>query len=300
MEVKNMEKVSEVNKTTNICPECGGIIISIQEKGEIVCRQCGLIINERNLDYSHSGRRAFTNQEKINRERTGSPISRLLPDMGLTTVIDRKNINNPDLKRAAKWNTRLTWEKRNLLIAVTELKRICNNLDLPEHIKEEAMRLYKMAFEKKLIRGRTIKGMVAACIYYACRSQKVPRSLQEILDQTSERPKDVRRYYSTLIKEFNLKTPSTDPITLVPKYIVDIGLDAEIESLTKNLLNAYISRIPTSGKDPKGIVAGIIYLACKLREKNITQKEIADIVGVTEVTLRSRFKELVKKLDIEI
>lgn len=252
------------------------------------------------VDYSHSGKRAFTTQEKNNRERVGSPISILLPSMGLTTVIDKKNITNPDLKRAAKWNSRMTWQNRNLLIASTELKRISSNLNLPDHIKKEAMRLYREAFKLKLLRGRSINGMVAASIYYACRKKGFPRTLQEILDETSENAKDVRRCYRALIKELNLKVPNTDPLSFVSKFMSDLDLDSEIEELVRKILKAYKTNISTSGKDPKGIVAGAFYLACKLRKKDITQKQIADTIGVTEVTLRSRYKELVKKLKINI
>ncbi|GAG81033.1 unnamed protein product, partial [marine sediment metagenome] len=106
-----MEIKSEVRDLSNLCPECEGKTISIQEKGEIVCRQCGLVISERIVDTAHSGKRAFTKQEKERRERMGSPISILLPDMGLSTIIDKNNITNPDLKRAAKWNSRMTWDK---------------------------------------------------------------------------------------------------------------------------------------------------------------------------------------------
>ena len=295
-----MELISDENINLNICPECKGQIITIQDTGEVVCSQCGLVLKERIIDFSHSGKRAFTAQEKKIRERTGSPISILLPDMGLTTVIDKKNIVNPDLKRAAKWNSRISWEKRNLLIATTELKRICSNLNLPDYIKLEAISLYKKAFKRKLLRGRSINGMVAACIYYACREKRIPRTLQEILDETSISAKDVRRFYRTLIKEFNLKTPSTDPIALIPRFITELGLDSEIEGLTIKILNAYKSNISMSGKDPKGIVAGVLYLACKIRKINLTQKRIANTVGITEVTLRSRYKELIKKLNVSI
>ncbi len=252
------------------------------------------------VDYAQSGKRAFTTQEKNNRERVGSPISILLPSMGLTTVIDKKNITNPDLKRAAKWNTRMSWQNRNLLIASTELKRISSNLNLPDHIKEEAMRLYREAFKLKLLRGRSINGMVAASIYYSCRKKGFPRTLQEILDETAEPAKDVRRCYRVLIRELHLKVPNTDPLSLVPKFITELDLNLEIEELVRKILNAYKKRIPTSGKDPKGIVAGAFYLACKIRKKDFTQKQIADTIGVTEVTLRSRYKELTKKLNIKI
>ncbi|TFG03514.1 MAG: transcription initiation factor IIB [Promethearchaeota archaeon] len=295
------KKINEkMNEDSDICPECSGQLISINESGEIVCSQCGLVVSERMVDSSHSGKRAFTAQEKKERDRTGSPISILLPSMGMTTVINKKDITNPDLKRAAKWNSRMTWQHRNLLIASTELKRISSNLNLPDHIKKEAMRLYREAFKKKLLRGRSINGMVAASIYYACRKERIPTTLQDILDETSEDPKDVRRCYRALVQEFNLKVPNTDPLSLVPKFAVSLNLDSETQNLVRKILKAYKKRIPTSGKDPKGIVAGAIYMACKAKELNFTQKDIADALGVTEVTLRSRFKELTEKAGIKI
>lgn len=287
-------------KVSTVCPECGGSIKFIKEKGENVCSQCGLIINERQVDYSHSGKRAYTHQERNSREQTGAPISILLPDMGLSTVIDMQKITNPDLKRAAKWNTRITWQKRNLLIATTELKRIGSNLTLPIHVKEEGMRLYIEAFKRKLLRGRSINAMVAACLYVACRQKGIPRTLQEILEEASVSPKDVRRSISILMKEFKLKTQATDPVALLPRYVTDLGLDSEIVALTSKILTAFISNFPISGIDPKGLCAGAIYIACRLRNIELTQLQIANSVGITEVTLRSRYKELKKKLNISI
>jgi transcription initiation factor TFIIB len=293
-----MEIESDLSNYSNSCPECEGKVIPLHEKGEIVCGQCGLVISERIVDISHSGKRAFTKQEKESRERTGSPISILLPDMGLSTIIDKTSIKSPDLKRAAKWNSRMTWDKRNMLIATTELKRIGSNLNLPNHVKKTAIRLYIEAFKKKLLRGRSINGMVAACLYFACRERKIPRTLQEILDETSISAKNVRRCYRTLIRELNLKVPSTDPISLIPRFIAELDLDAEAENSTIKILQSFISKFSTSGKDPKGLCAGALYLVCKMKDKRVSQKEIANLVGVTEVTLRSRYKELVKMLNI--
>ena len=290
----------KINDNVNICPECGGTIIPLAYTGDIVCNQCGLVINEKNVDFSHNGRRAYTKQEKINREQTGAPISILLPDMGLSTIIDKTKINNPDLKRAAKWNTRITWQKRNLLIASTELKRISTILNLPTYVREDAMRLYIEAFKKKLLRGRSINAMVAACLYLACRRKKLPRTLQEILNEASVNAKDVRRSYTTLIRELKLNPPSTNPISLIPKYMSDLGLNSDIEQLTTKILNAYRLKFSISGKDPKGLCAGAIYLACRLKDKEITQQQIVQVIGVTEVTLRSRYKELKRKLNITL
>jgi transcription initiation factor TFIIB len=142
--------------------------------------------------------------------------------------------------------------------------------------------------------------MVAACLYFACREKKIPRTLQEILDETSVDSKNVRRCYRTIIRELNLKAPSTNPTSLIPKYIAELKLDVEIEKSTINLIHAYTSKFSTSGKDPKGLCAGAIYLICKKKDKRISQKDVAQIIGVTEVTLRSRYKELVNKLNINL
>ena len=298
--MNKIEITENLSVSTEICPECEGSIISLNQIGEIVCSQCGLVVSERSVDVNHSDKRAYTSQEKSQREHTGAPISSLLPGMGLTTVINRKDISDPDLKRAVKWNSRITWEKRNLLIATTELKRISSNLNLPNHVKFEAIKFYKEAFKKKLLRGRSINSMIAACIYLAIRVKKVPRTLQEILEESSENEKDIRRCYRVLIRELNIKSPNTDPSSLIPAYIADLQLNNEVERIATKIVNEFSSNFSTSGKDPKGIVAGALYLACRIKGLELTQRQIAEVVGVTEVTLRSRFKELSTKLKIKV
>ena len=291
-------KIKDYN-IINTCPECKGQIITIDNTGDEVCINCGLVLSEKAVDFGNSGKRAYTKQEKASRDRLGSPITNLTPDLKLTTVINRKGIKNPDLKRATKWDTRIPWSKRNLLIATTELKRISGNLKLPQHVKSEAMRVYREAFKNKLLRGRSINSMIAASIYYACRTKRIPITLQEILSQSNGTDKDMRRAYRALIKELKLKAPNTNPRALVPKFIADLNLDTEIERIVGKIIETFTSNFPISGKDPKGICAGAIYIATKLKKLDITQKEISEKVGVTEITLRSRYKEIRNKLNIK-
>ena len=288
--------VVEYEVISNSCPECGGLIQDFYERGETVCKSCGLIVFERSLDISHSGIRAYTKQEKDKKERTGCPISILMPDIGLSTIIDRSKIKNPDLRRAAKWNTHMTWEKRNMLIAITELKRIGSNLNFPERVKKAAIRLYKEVFKRKLLRGRSINGMVAACSYFICKDEKVPITLQEILDEASINANIVKKCYKILVRELNLKSSHIDPISLIPRYCADLDLGIEIEKETIKVLRNYISKSSICGKDPKGLCAGSIYLVAKLKNRKVSQKEISQIINVTEVTLRSRYKELLKSI----
>ncbi|MHA1371134.1 MAG: transcription initiation factor IIB [Promethearchaeota archaeon] len=283
---KDIESILEQTR----CPECGSPnIITDTQRGERICGDCGLVISEHAINLEQE-RRAFTREERQKRTRTGAPITNLLPDLGLTTVIDTPNPQNQRLYRAVKWQNRLPWAKRNILIATTEIKRIAGILDLPQDVKETAARIYKKAFNKKLLRGRSIKAMVAACVYYACRASKIPRTLQEILDTTTVDAREMRKSYRTLIKELKLKVPTLDPVSLVPKYISELKLSNKVERRVIEILNKVKDEPFVTGKDPKGLCAAAIYIAARELNESRSQQQIASVIGITEVTLRSRAK----------
>ena len=246
--------VVEIDVSSTVCPECGGNTVIIQERGETVCQQCGLVVGERSLDVNHSGIRAYSKHEKDRKERTGSPMSILMPGIGLSTVIDRTKIKNPDLRHAAKWNTHLSWEKRNMLMAITELKRIGGNLNFPERVKKSAVRLYKEVFKRQLLRGRSINGMVAACAYYACKDEKVPITLQEILEEASINDNIVKKCYKILVRELNLKSNAIflgkrDDIKELLAIADLLALTSYIEGSPNVLLEAMASNVPCLGTD---------------------------------------------------
>jgi len=282
-----------------ICPDCSSdLVIFDAQRGENICSNCGLVIDHHIPDSERTDRRAFTNDEKAKRERTGSPVSVLLPDLGLSTVIDSKAKMSQRMRRVIKWNSRMSWDKRNLLIATTEIKRIGTNLNLPMRVKELSAKIYRKAFNLKLLRGRSIKAMVAASIYYACRKEKVPRTLQELVEQTTSDPREIRRCYRILIKELQLKVPLMEPEMLIPKYVTELGLSLEVEKLASNYIKSFQKKISVSGKDPKGLVAAALYLASQQLNQSQSQSKIAHIIGVTEVTLRSRYKEFLTLLNL--
>lgn len=295
-----MTITSNETKNFNLCPECQGNLISIESIGDIVCNQCGLVVNERELRISHNETRSYNKEQKEKKERVGTPISPLIPDLGLTTVINKNEIINENLKRAVKLNNYLSWEKQNLVIATTELRRIKHNLNLPLHVASVALKLYKDAYRLKLIKGRSIQGMITACIYYACRIKKIPRTFGDVLNESQVSEKKLKGCYTTLVKELNLRIPIVNPVALIPRYIAELGLDFEIEKLTVKILESYFKSNSIRGTNPKGICAGAIYLASKFKNKCVSQKVISDTIGITDSTLRSRYKEILSKINLRI
>lgn len=286
---------------TAICPECEAPNPYYDSaRGEYTCTECGFVISDHVIDKELSGRRAFSQEERNKRETKGAPISPLMPDIGLSTIIDTSKMKDLSqrMRRVFKWNTRMKWEKRNLLIATTEIKRMGTLLHLPLRVKEFAAINYRKAFAANLLRGRSIRAMVAASLYYSCRIEQIPCTLQEIVDVSSAEAREVRRCYRTLIRELRLRAPTIDPIILVPKFIAELNLDNHVEKLTIYILKQYKKKRTVSGKDPKGLIAAALYVASQHANQPRSQNLIAKTVGVTEVTLRSRYKEM--KRDISL
>nr|MDO8113627.1 TFIIB-type zinc ribbon-containing protein [Candidatus Sigynarchaeota archaeon] len=274
------------------CPDCGGLnLIEDIHRGELICSTCGTFVEEMAFDFSQE-KRAFTAEEVDSRKHNGSPIS-ALSDISWTTVIKATDKNSStELKRAVKWNSRLSWDKKNFLIAVNEIKRVCTNLSLPRIVAETAATLYKKVQKLNVPRGRSINGFVGACVYLACRMSKIPRSVNEVYaEMPSTKDRDILICYRVLINELAIKVPKISAVALLPRYASTLGISQESTSLAENLLAAFENGTNTAGKDPKGMIAAAIYLACKQLGEEIAQKHIAMVCGTTGVTVRSRIKD---------
>ena len=286
--------VLELESPSIVCPECSGYLIEVHKVGETVCNQCDLVINEREIDTAHCGVRAYSNQEKERKWHNGNPISSLVADISLSTIIERSKIFNEDLKRAARWDMQISWERRNLLIAIMELKRIACHLRIPHYIQKAVVKLYKKAFKRGLLRGRSIKGILIASLYYVIKKETLPITMQELINESCVSPRVLNKCFKVLINELNLKPNILNPVLLIPKYINRLKLGPEIEKQSIKIIKNYMKNKGFSGKDPKGLCAGTIYFISKLKNNGLTQKEISAVTGVTEVTLRSRHKDLLR------
>ena len=293
------------------CPECGGTsFFRDYSRGEIVCSNCGLIISEYIID-SGPEWRAFTSDEQLKKSRIGSPMTLTIHDKGLSTVIDWRGFDaygrklkpkrRIEVMRWRKWQLRSSVYSsiaRNLVQAMSILDRICSQLGLPKSLREEAALIYRKAVEKGLVRGRSIESMMAASIYGACRIKKIPRTLDEIAVFTKYARKDVARCYRLLLKEVDLNVSLVDSNAFIPRIASELKLSGSVQHKAFEIIQEAKSKFITAGKDPKGLAAASLYIASILEGEKITQKEIAKVAMVTEVTVRNRYKGLVRKLNI--
>lgn len=283
--------------------------ITDPESGELVCSCCGLVFS----DKATEGRAEWRNFdfEKNERVRTGSPASLAYHDMGLSTVIGKTNSDSSGRKldssmlstiqRLRTWDFRTqahTAADRNLIRAFSELDRVKDKLGLSEAIIEKTAYIYRKAQEKQLVRGRSISSILSAAIYIACREMSASRSLAEVIEITNVKRKIITRSYRLLVGELDIKIPLVDPMKCVAKIANKAKLSEKTKRMAMRTMSDLTRKEISAGKGPMGLAATVLYLSCLRNGEHVTQKDIAEAAGVTEVTIRNRVKDLKIRLGL--
>ena len=295
--------------STPKCPSCGNKkLVADQNTGELCCNRCGLVVTDKIADTGAEWR-SFANDES-NRTRVGAGTSLTMHDMGLSTVIGAVNKDatgkplsasmKSSIERLRTWDSRSQAHSsadRNLRQALNEMDKLKDKLALTSAVIEKAAYIYRKAMEKKLVRGRSIHGLVAACLYASCRNTETPRTLDDVAKGINIRRKDVARCYRLIYRELELKMPVVDPVKGVSRIASIASLGEKSKRKAISILNQANKEGIVAGKDPMGIAAAALYLACISTGEVKSQKEISNASGVTEVTIRNRCAGLRKMLN---
>ncbi|MEM3126740.1 MAG: transcription initiation factor IIB [Candidatus Woesearchaeota archaeon] len=290
------------------CPECGSShLFHNREKGEVICKDCGLVVDDKMVDFTQEWREGSDTGESESRRRTGAPMTYTQFDQGLGTEIGQKSdifaLGGKDKNkffRLRKWQYRIsTAIERNLKLALAELKRVSSYLKLPKSVEEEAARIYTLAVQRGLVRGRSMESVVAGALYAACRRHEVPRTLDEMSEASGIEKKEVGRTYRFITRELGIQIIPSNPADYIPRFASALKLNPETQSDAVEIIEKAQGEELTSGRGPTGIAAAALYVAALIHGEKRTQREVADVAGVTEVTIRNRYKELLEKLKLE-
>lgn len=175
-----------------------------------------------------------------------------------------------------------------------------NNLELPQKVEEATTSLYRKAVETHTLRGRDTKTVLAAAAYAACRQCGLPLTLDEIAEHSDTSKKEVGKSFRWLAHELRLKLRPASPLDYLDKFCQQLQTGGCVQSSAQHVLRRAEEKEITSGRGASGMAAAAIYVASIQCKEKITQRDIANVVGVTEVTIRNRYKELLKQLDIDI
>jgi len=275
-----------------------------ENTGEQFCEKCGYVISEKS-QASGPEWRSFQKDGGSDPTRTGAPTSLTIHDRGLSTVINPINKDasgkplstsmRSTIERLRTWDSRSQVHEsvdRNLRQALSELNKLKDKVVVSSNVLEKAAYLYRKALEKKLVRGRSISAMIAASLYAACRDTETPRTLKDVASAANVKRKDIARCYRLLYYELELKMPVVDSIQCIARISSKLGIPEKTKRYAVKVLKDAQERKESSGKDPMGLAATALYLACVKNGVSITQRDLAEAAGVTEVTIRNRYKGL--------
>ncbi|KAI0252061.1 cyclin-like protein [Lactifluus subvellereus] len=284
-----------------ICPDCRDPNPTIIEEfgaGDLVCGGCGLVLGDRVVD-TRSEWRTFANDEGDDPSRVGAAADPLMEGMEqLDTIIGFKDGGTGiarELQRAATRSQNARSE-RNLLSAFRDISSWCDQFSLPKTISDIAKQLYKRADEEKLLRGKPLDAVIAACIFIACRQAHVPRTFREICNLTHVSKKVLGQCYKALEQAFNL-TPGSSaaragaagvagPEDLLVRYCNHLDLPPQVQAICKDIIVAAREHGIADGRSPVSIAGGAIYFACLLLGVSKAVKDISMVAGVSEGTIK--------------
>ena len=295
------------------CPECGcDRLIRDYAASEIVCMACGFVIEEKIAD-SGPEWRAFDLEQRAKRRRVGAPLTFTIHDKGLSTMIDWRNKDTygknlspsqrAQIYRLRKWQRRSRVSdatERNLAFALSSISRVCASMNLPRNILETASVIYRRAVKKRLTKGRSILSIVAASVYMACRKCMVARTLDEVTYASGMGRTEIGKSYRFMVKELRIFVPPSAPSYYISRFTNNLDLTSGAETIALHIMRVAKKMRLTSGRAPLGIAAGAVYIASVIISERRTQREVAEVAGVTEVTIRNRYKELVESLDFTV
>jgi transcription initiation factor TFIIB len=277
----------------------------ISREGIIVCTNCGLVVGK---DIVDNEKRAYSSEEIEQRKRTEPRWREFGPRTIIKDIkIDSKGQNiNPEGKnlflRLSKIQKSLVSSiERNFWEAKPKLNLLVSKLNLPDFVKETAWKIYTVVAQKKLTMGRTIEGFIAAALYAAIRIHEFPRLFEEVSDIAMIPRHTIHRSLGLIVKEvlpeLGLKYHPITAEQLVFKFGNDLGIPMETQKKAADmLLDATKNGLIRTGKDPKGFAASVVYIAAKDSNERKTQSEVALVAKITEVTLRSRIKDITNNI----
>ena len=292
------------------CQRCSkNQIISDFNIGEIFCANCGFVIDEKMENSGYEPR--FEDNQKDTR-RTGAPIMLSRNDFGLSTIIGSENKDahgksipftaTSAIKRMRIQDAKSRLTKNsdtNFNVAFDFLQRIQDKLGVSDSVKETAAYIYRKAIERKITSGRQIYSVASASMYIACRNTHTLRNLNDISKAANIKKRNISQSYRAIVKQLNLNIPIFNQTDFILKISNTLQMSAGTKNLALDILKKAAELDMIAGRDPAGMASASIYYSNVVRNDGFSQVQIANASGVTAVTVRNRYHEIKKNIQIQ-
>ena len=302
---KTLDEVNEpVDKIKeNNC--CDNIENYMYTESEINCKCCGSVINDI-LNVPEWRYYGSQDSKRSDPTRCGMPVNLLLPGSSLGTAINNKGNIYDKISTRQNWNS-MPYKERSKYKVFMEITSKCNVNNLPNIINETAKSLYSVISDTKISRGKNRKGIIAACVFNACKECKVPRSIKEISKMFDMDPKILTKgcknytEISRLNKDNVIRGQNTSIINLddfIERFCYNLSISDKDMKIIKNISTICKSMNLIYDNTPPAMATGCIYLLLQLKNSDISKKVISENCNISEVTINKCYKKLLENKEL--
>ncbi|ODM87669.1 Transcription initiation factor IIB [Orchesella cincta] len=241
-------------------------LVEDYKAGDQICSECGLVVGDRVIDIGSEWRTLSNEATGADRCRVGGAENLLLNGSDLTTIIGGgRGTAAFDELGNAKYTSRKTVSSgdRALMNAFDEISQIADRLHLPKTIVDRANSLFKTIHDGKKLRGRSTDAIASACLCIASRQEGVAQTFKEVYYYNGD-------LMSRFCSHLGLSNTVRNAATAVAKTAEDLGI--------------------VTGRSPLSVAAAAIYIVSQASQFKRSQKEIGDVAGVGEETVRQVYR----------
>lgn len=296
-EKKDIKKVKCCENTDNyqsdndmiICKVCSNIITNITNNAEWRCYKS-------------------TDGRGNDPTRCGMPVNILLPEssVGSSISYSNKSLEMNQIRKMQNWNG-MPYKERSLYKVFLVIQNTCEINNIPSIIINESKSLYKIIASTKISRGSNRNGIIAACVYFACKQCDVPRSSKEIADMfnitVNVMTKGVKKcqeiIYMNKTNKDRLSTSTTiKPSDFIERFCNKLKIDEIKTNKILKICDIIIKNNIISENTPPSIASGCIFYFIKNKKLDISKKDISSVCKISEVTINKCCKLIEEKNEL--
>lgn len=264
--------------------------------GDMVCPDCGLVVGDRVIDVGSEWRTFSNEKSSTDRSRVGAAENPLLEGKELSTYISTASLkpgSGDSNSGYSKWQkSGMLPSDRSLVTAFREISTMADRLNLPKSIVERCNSLFKQVHEEKHLKGRANDAVAAACLYIACRQEEVPRSFKEICAVSRHPKKEIGRCFKLIRQATNTQVNTVSTSDFMSRYCTNLSLPPNVQKAASYIAQKAVELDLAPGRVYLSIAAAAIYMASQASDVKKTQKEVGDVVGVADSTIRQSYRLL--------
>jgi transcription initiation factor TFIIB len=295
------EDTSTIKHSIDHCNHCQSENITTNGN-EIICKSCGTIQDEIlsfDAEWRYYGPEDTKSSDPT---RCGLPTNALLPQSSQGSTIAYKWGETYEMRKIRNyhgWHA-MPYKERSLYNVFETIQSKALVQGITPCIIEEAKVLYKIISEVKISRGQNRKGIIASCIYKACKIKNVPRSHKEIANIFDITVKHMTRgckRFDEIMNQIKQENKSSDitgskSIDYIQRFCSKLNIGENILAICKFTCNKAEEFSLVSENTPPSIAAGTIFLVCSLLNSNISKSNISEVCKISEVTISKCYKKL--------